>query len=134
MADPNYMLVVRDESSLIKFIRLRMSTLRLGKIIPTWSNYISSTSDWREIERTLTWDAKKKFRAWWIMMFELMRHEKDLPSVQLAVCYLVRERQRRSYSKEFKIDPAKFGVPSDHAWKIEEHVKRHYESLNPEKL
>lgn len=134
MADPNYMRLVRYESELIKFIRLRMNTLRLAKLIPSWTAFVSSGPHWRSIEQHLTWEGKKKFRAFWNLMFELMRHERDLKSVELAVLYLVREKQRRSYSKEIRIDPAKFDVPAEHAWKIEEHVRSHYEALNPEKI
>lgn len=131
MADPNYMRLVRFESELIKFIRLRMNTLRLAKIVPTWTNYICSSSDWREVSANMNEDGRKKFRAWWKMIFEVQRHERDMSSVQAAVAYLTREKAQRSYSKTFPIDPAKFGLPADHAWRIEEHVKRNYEALNP---
>jgi len=128
---PDYMQLVRFESKLINFIRIRMNTLRLGKIIPTWYNYVSSTSDWREVERGLTSDWKRKFRAFWNLMFHCMRHPKDLPSVQLAVAYLVREKRVRGYAKVAPICPEKLGVPGDHALKVEEYVLSNFETLTP---
>ena len=124
--------VIRNESELILAIKAMQNSLRLIGVIPTFYNF-KHCEGWPTIAQQLAGSEMRKFEAWWNLIVELQRGKEDQTTLMLAVAYLVKERQRRSYSKEIAVNPIAFGITDEqHSQQVREHVLRYYEALNPD--
>lgn len=123
---------VRLESELIKTIRAMQNSMRAIGAVPHWTNFVQ-TRGWPGVRDQLDGAALRKFKAWWDLIALQLRDRNDNQTLQYAVALLVKERSRRSYSKEVPVKPEAFGITdSEHAGRVRDWVLTNYESLNPD--
>ena len=118
------------EVLLIPWIRLQMRTLRLLKIDPTWSNYVATPEGWM-VEKETDAATIDKIAAWWELVYNVARDDKDRNSVVLACLYVLNEKQRRGGGKEFPVNCKRWGVSEDRARVVLDTVKRLFGRLHP---
>jgi len=63
-AQDGWRIIVRNETKLIEHVILVQSTMRLKKMIPTWSSF-ATTEYHSEMRKFLDTRMVQKYRAWW---------------------------------------------------------------------
>lgn len=122
--------IIAMDSLLVARIFTEQRTMRLANQIPSWECF-ASTEHWRQVAALLDGRECRKYQAWWTLIYSLCRDSKDGATVACACAYLVKEKMRRSYSKELTVKPERWRLTPEEAGKIREYVLTHYESLNP---
>lgn len=123
--------MARNDSSIISHAMIAQRTLRLMKLIPTWSTFTANEFG-SELFRSLDYNSLKRYRNWWELIFEITTPDQEQERVKLAIAYLVQRKLWLAYGKMKPVDPAEFGITDvELAAKIQTAAFRRYEALVP---
>lgn len=125
--------LMRNIGPILKVISSYQHTLRSLRIIPTWYNFINHEA-WPKLSRNWSTREKSQFQAWWSGIHHHTRDKKDMQSISLFIAYVLQERVRRDHGVTPPVFPEKYGITdAQHAGRIQEYVRSHYQSLDPSK-
>ena len=123
--------MARNDLSIIKHVLRTQRTLRLVKIIPTWKNLITSQYG-HELMRALGGPEIQRYRAWFMLLFEITTPKQEKNRIELAFAYLKARKLKLAYGKTVDVQPHRFGITDEElAEKIRFETLLRYEALQP---
>lgn len=135
---PDWHRLLANEALLVPCVCRYQRTLRLMKMIPTWECWCAEP-EWFEICKSMDSTDRKKFKAWWEVIYEAQRPsvvsagKDDKQAVVFALLVVAQEVAKRDGILR-SLDPAKFGIDEEHAQKIVESVLKRAKDLLPRKV
>ena len=122
--------IVRDEREMVRVIKINQSTMRGCGVIPTWENF-SATNYARDVKSLLDGRMMRKFRSWWILLYECGDVDRGpgKSALGFAWAFLVSEIMARKHGKFRVINPTNFGLAESRGEALKERVLMMYGDL-----
>lgn len=123
--------MAQHDSSIILHVLRAQRTLRLMKLIPSWTTMCSNEFG-SELFAALDFNALRRYRNWWELIFEITTEKQERNRIQLAIAYLVQRKLAAGYGKSRRVDPVRFNITDQTlAQRIMDATLKRYEALVP---
>lgn len=121
--------IVSSDKEIVAHIRRNQDTMRLTKLLPTWTNF-ATTSYWWEACHYLDERMRRKYRAWWELLFIITEHNQDREAFAYAYALLLAAAvNRKAADRQQIVTYEAFKLPEARAAKIREAVLSRFEAL-----